>query len=147
LPKPTLYIIVSPFRLSAYRPLRRGCGFRGDLAADAAQASGSGAHSTLCDETGNLGRIEALLMATTLLRSWGLTVWTFWQTRRSSRLTVLKQILDNATSNSGIQHLCRNSRGGPHGRLNRDLGFRVSTRRSDSLDFAYRWHRNQTFQR
>jgi hypothetical protein len=40
------------------------------VAADAAQASGSGAHSMLCGETANPGQIEALLMATTLLRSW-----------------------------------------------------------------------------
>src|SRR5271155_2753707 len=29
----------------------------------------------LCDEIGNLGRIDALLTAATLLRSWGLTLW------------------------------------------------------------------------
>ncbi len=33
----------------------------------------------LCDEVGNLGRLDALLTAATLLRSWGLTLWTFWQ--------------------------------------------------------------------
>jgi TraM recognition site of TraD and TraG len=33
----------------------------------------------LCDEIGNLGRIDAFLTAATLLRSWGFTLWTFWQ--------------------------------------------------------------------
>ncbi len=33
----------------------------------------------LCDEVGNLGRIDALLTAATLLRSFGLTLWCFFQ--------------------------------------------------------------------
>jgi hypothetical protein len=33
----------------------------------------------LCDETGNLGRIDALLTAITMIRLWGLTLWLFWQ--------------------------------------------------------------------
>src|SRR6202043_1211040 len=33
----------------------------------------------LCDEIGRLGRMEALLTAVTLMRSSGLTLWSFWQ--------------------------------------------------------------------
>jgi type IV secretion system protein VirD4 len=33
----------------------------------------------LCDEAGNLGKLDALFTAATLLRSWGLTLWTLWQ--------------------------------------------------------------------
>jgi type IV secretory pathway TraG/TraD family ATPase VirD4 len=32
-----------------------------------------------CDEIGIIGRIDAFLTATTLMRSWGLTHWSFWQ--------------------------------------------------------------------
>ena len=33
----------------------------------------------LCDEIGNIGRIDSFLTTTTLMRSWGLTLWSFWQ--------------------------------------------------------------------
>ena len=33
----------------------------------------------LCDEMGNLGKIEAFLMASTLMRGFGLTLWSFFQ--------------------------------------------------------------------
>ena len=33
----------------------------------------------LCDEVGNIGRIDSLLSAATLMRSWALTLWCFWQ--------------------------------------------------------------------
>ena len=32
-----------------------------------------------CDEVGNLGKMDALLTAATLMRSWGMTLWCFWQ--------------------------------------------------------------------
>ena len=33
----------------------------------------------LVDEVGQLGRMDVLLTAATLMRSFGLTLWTFWQ--------------------------------------------------------------------
>jgi type IV secretory pathway TraG/TraD family ATPase VirD4 len=67
-------------------------------AADAAQASAEGAHALLCDEIGNLGRLEALLMATTLLRGGGLTVWSFWQNAAQLQIygSQANTLLDNA---------------------------------------------------
>jgi len=45
----------------------------------------------LCDEIGNLGRLEALLMATTLLRAGGLPCGRSGTTRLSSRFMARKQ--------------------------------------------------------
>jgi type IV secretion system protein VirD4 len=75
----SLYIIVPPFRLSAYRPLLR-IWLSGLILALTLRKTPP-EHRTLliCDETGNLGRLDTLLTAATLLRSWGLTLWTFWQ--------------------------------------------------------------------
>jgi type IV secretion system protein VirD4 len=52
----------------------------------------------LCDEIGNLGRLEALLMATTLLRAGGLTVWSCWQNAAQLQLygPQANTLIDNA---------------------------------------------------
>ncbi|HZW96082.1 MAG TPA: TraM recognition domain-containing protein [Candidatus Eremiobacteraceae bacterium] len=58
----------------------------------------------LCDETENLGRMEALLMATTLLRSGGVTVWSVWQ--NAAQLQIYGSQANRfpiPISNSGIQ--------------------------------------------
>jgi type IV secretion system protein VirD4 len=75
----TLYITVPPMRLSAFRPLLR-CWLTGLLFL-LTQRTRLPEHRTLmlCDEIGNLGRIDAFLTASTLLRGWGLTLWSFWQ--------------------------------------------------------------------
>jgi len=75
----SLYIIVPPFRLTAYRPLLR-IWLSGLILALTLRKTPP-EHRTLliCDEAGNLGRLDTLLTAATLLRSWGLTLWTFWQ--------------------------------------------------------------------
>lgn len=75
----SIYIIVPPLRLGAYRPLLR-LWLSGILLAITQRKSAPQARTLmLCDEIGNLGRIDALLMAVTLMRSWGLTLWSFWQ--------------------------------------------------------------------
>jgi len=75
----SLYIIVPPFRLTAFRPLLRL--WLTGLIMSMTQRKTLPAERTLmlCDEVGNLGRLDALITAATLLRSWGLTLWTFWQ--------------------------------------------------------------------
>jgi len=75
----SLYIIVPPFGLAAYRPLLRM--WLSGLILLLTQRRHPPEERTLmlCDEIGNLGKLEALLMATTLLRAGGLTVWSFWQ--------------------------------------------------------------------
>jgi type IV secretion system protein VirD4 len=75
----SLYIIVPPFRLNAYSPLLRLWLSGLILATTQRKEPPTDRTLMLCDEVGNLGRIDALLTATTLLRSWGFTLWTFWQ--------------------------------------------------------------------
>jgi type IV secretion system protein VirD4 len=54
----------------------------------------------LCDEIGNLGRLEALITATTLMRSWGLTVWTFWQ--NAAQLQAYGPQANTLVDNAGV---------------------------------------------
>ena len=75
----SLYIIIPPLRLSAFRPLLRMWLSGLILAMTQRKTPPKERTLMLCDEIGNLGRIDALLTAATLLRSWGLTLWTFWQ--------------------------------------------------------------------
>lgn len=75
----SLYIIVPPFRLTAYRPLLRLWLSGLILAATNRTKVPPQRTLMLCDEIGNLGRIDAFLTAATLLRSSGVTLWTFWQ--------------------------------------------------------------------
>jgi type IV secretion system protein VirD4 len=94
----TLYVSVPPFRLQAYRPLLRL--WLSGLLLLLTQRRHPPKERTLmlCDEIGNLGRMEALLMATTLLRASGLTVWSFWQNAAQLQIygTQANTILDNA---------------------------------------------------
>ena len=94
----SLYIIVPPFRLSAYRPLLRL--WLSGLILLLTQRRHPPQERTLmlCDEIGNLGRLEALLMATTLLRAGGLTVWSFWQNAAQLQIygAQANTLLDNA---------------------------------------------------
>jgi type IV secretion system protein VirD4 len=54
----------------------------------------------LCDEIGNLGRIDALLTAATLMRSWGLTLWTFWQ--NAAQLQIYGPQANTLVDNAGV---------------------------------------------
>jgi len=94
----SLYIIVPPFRLNAYRPLLRL--WLSGLILLLTQRKHPPQERTLmlCDEIGNLGRLEALLMATTLLRAGGLTVWSFWQNAAQLQIygSQANTLLDNA---------------------------------------------------
>lgn len=94
----TLYIIVPPMRLHAYAPLLRL--WLSGLILALTQRQKTPEHRTLMlvDEIGNLGRIDALLTATTLLRSWGFTLWTFWQNVAQLQIygTQANTLVDNA---------------------------------------------------
>jgi type IV secretion system protein VirD4 len=96
----SLYIIVPPSRLQAYRPLLRM--WISGLILLLTQRKRKPKERTLmlCDEIGNLGRIEALLTATTLLRSWGLTVWTFWQ--NAAQLQIYGPQANTLVDNAGV---------------------------------------------
>jgi len=94
----SLYIIVPPLRLTAYRPVLRM--WISSLILAMTQRSRPPKERTLflCDEMGNLGRIDALLTAATLMRSWGLTLWTFWQNAAQLQLygSQANTLIDNA---------------------------------------------------
>ena len=94
----SLYIIVPPFRLGAYRPLLRLWLSGLILLLTQRKAPPKERTLMLCDEIGNLGRIDALLMATTLLRAGGLTVWSFWQNAAQLQIygSQANTLLDNA---------------------------------------------------
>lgn len=96
----SLYIIVPPVRISAYRPLLRL--WISGLILAMTQRKAPPEHRTLmlCDEIGNLGRIDALLTATTLMRSWGLTMWSFWQ--NAAQLQIYGAQGNTLVDNAGV---------------------------------------------
>ena len=75
----SLYIIVPPARLTVYRQLLRM--WLSGLMVALTQRKAAPASRTLmlCDEIGNVGKMDAFLMGATLMASWGLTFWSFWQ--------------------------------------------------------------------
>jgi type IV secretion system protein VirD4 len=96
----SLYIIVPLPRLSAYRPLLRL--WLSGLIMALTQREKPPEHRTLmlCDEVGNLGRLDALLTAATLLRSSGFTLWTFWQ--NVAQLQIYGGQANTIVDNAGI---------------------------------------------
>jgi type IV secretion system protein VirD4 len=96
----TLYIIVPPFRLKAYGPLLRLWLSGLILAITERQTAPAEPTLMLCDEVGNLGRIDALLTATTLLRSFGFTLWTFWQS--AAQLQAYAAQANTLVDNAGV---------------------------------------------
>jgi len=96
----SLYIIVPPFRLTAYRPLLRM--WLSGLILLLTQRKHPPEERTLmlCDEIGNLGKLDALLIAATLLRSWGLTLWTFWQ--NAAQLQIYGPQANTLIDNAGV---------------------------------------------
>jgi type IV secretion system protein VirD4 len=96
----SLYIIVPPARLSAYRPLLRL--WLSGLILVLTQRPKPPEERTLmlCDEIGNLGRLEALLTAATLMRSWGVTLWSFWQ--NAAQLQIYGAQANTLADNAGV---------------------------------------------
>lgn len=96
----SLYIIVPPFRLTAYRPLLRIWLSGLILALTLRKATPEHRTLMLCDEAGNLGRLETLLTAATLMRSWGFTLWTFWQ--NAAQLNIYGPQANTLIDNAGV---------------------------------------------
>jgi type IV secretion system protein VirD4 len=96
----SLYVIVPPLRLSAYKPLLRVWLSGLMLALTQRTAPPKERTLMLCDEIGNLGRLDALLTAATLLRSWGLTLWTFWQ--NAAQLQIYGAQANTLVDNAGV---------------------------------------------
>ncbi len=99
----TIYIIVPPLRLKAYSPVLRI--WLSSLIMAMTQRSEPPAERTLllCDEIGNIGRIDAFLTATTLMRSWGLTLWSFWQ--NVAQLQIYGAQANTLVDNAGVIQL------------------------------------------
>ncbi len=96
----SLYIIVPPLRLTAYRPLLRIWLSGLILAVTQRKTPPKERTLMLCDEIGNLGRLDALLVAATLLRSWGVTLWTFWQ--NAAQLQIYGDQANTLIDNAGV---------------------------------------------
>jgi len=96
----SIYIIVPPLRLTAYQPLLRLWVSGLILALTQRKELPKERTLMLCDEVGNLGRIDALLTAATLMRSWGLTLWTFWQ--NAAQLSIYGPQANTLVDNAGI---------------------------------------------
>jgi type IV secretion system protein VirD4 len=96
----TIYIIVPPLRLKAYSPVLRV--WLSSLIMAMTQRSELPAERTLmlCDEIGNIGRIDSFLTATTLMRSWGLTLWSFWQ--NVAQLQIYGAQANTLVDNAGV---------------------------------------------
>ncbi len=96
----SIYIIVPPLRLRAYRPILRV--WLSTLILAMTQRASPPRERTLmlCDEMGNLGQVEALLTAATLMRSWGLTLWTFWQ--NVAQLQIYGSQANTLVDNAGV---------------------------------------------
>ena len=96
----TIYIVVPPLRLKAYSPLLRV--WLSGLMMAITQRNEPPKERTLmlCDEIGNLGKLDALVMAATLLRSWGFTLWTFWQ--NPSQLQIYGTNANTLVDNAGV---------------------------------------------
>ncbi len=96
----SLYIIVPPFRLTAYRPLLRIWLSGMILAMTQRKTPPKERTLMLCDEVGNLGKIDVIVTAATLLRAWGLTLWTFWQ--NAAQLTIYGAQANTLVDNAGV---------------------------------------------
>jgi type IV secretion system protein VirD4 len=94
----SIYIKIPLMRLQAYRPLLR-LWLSGLINAFTQRETVPKERTLmLCDEVGNLGKIESLLTAATLLRSAGFTLWCFFQ--NSAQLSIYgaqaTTLVDNA---------------------------------------------------
>jgi len=96
----TLYIIVPLIRLNAYRPLLRLWLSGLILLLTQRKCPPPVRTLILCDEVGNLGRMDALLTAVTLLRSWGVTLWLFFQ--NAAQLQIYGPQANTLMDNAGV---------------------------------------------
>ena len=75
----SIYIIPPAYRIAALRPLLRL--WLSGLLYALMRRTTVPEHRTLflCDEIASLGRMDAFVTATTLMRGFGVTLWSFWQ--------------------------------------------------------------------
>ena len=99
----SIYIIVPAVRLNAYRPLLRLWLSGLILFMTQRQSAPKERTLMLVDEAGNLGKIDTLLTAATLMRSWALTLWTFWQ--NAAQLSIYGDQAHTLVDNAGVIQL------------------------------------------
>ena len=99
----SLYIIVPADCLAAYRPLLRMWLSGFILLLTQRKNAPKERTLMLCDEIGNLGRLEALLTAATLMRSWGLTLWSFFQD--AAQLQIYGPHANTLVDNAGVMQI------------------------------------------
>jgi type IV secretion system protein VirD4 len=123
----SLYIIVPPARLSAYSPLLRM--WLSGLMLALTQRTTMPSERTLmiCDEAGNIGRMDTLLTAATLMASWGLTLWTFWQ--NADQLKIYGAQANTLIDNAGVIQIF----GAGNYRMARDLAELIGGISADKL--------------
>jgi type IV secretion system protein VirD4 len=99
----SLYIVVSPARLEALAPLLRM--WLGGLTGALMTRRRRPEHRTLllCDEIGALGRFDAFVGASTLLRSASVQLWTFWQ--NPAQLEIYGSHARTLVDNAGVLQL------------------------------------------
>lgn len=99
----SIYIIVSPMRLEAMAPLLRL--WLGALMAALMTRKRRLEHRTLllCDEIGALGRFDAFVTASTLLRAYSVQLWTFWQ--NPAQLEIYGPHARTLVDNAGVLQL------------------------------------------
>jgi TraM recognition site of TraD and TraG len=94
---------VFPVRLAAYKPLLRA--WLSGLLYALTQRTALPDHRTLmlCDEIASLGPMDAFLMTSTMMRGWGLTLWSFWQ--NPSQLEIYGHQARTIVDNAGVLQL------------------------------------------
>ena len=123
----SLYLIVPPFRLTAYRPLIRMWLSGLILAMTQRKTPPKERTLMLCDEAGRLGSMDVLLTAATLLRSSGFTLWTFFQ--NIDQLKVYGEQANTIVDNAGVIQIF----GATNKRMAQDLANIVGNVSADEL--------------
>ena len=94
----TIYITVPPYRLAAYSPILRL--WLSGLMNLLGTRQSVPKHRTLMlvDEAGQLGRMESFITASTLMREYGLSIWTIWQNAAQLEIygSQARTLIDNA---------------------------------------------------
>jgi type IV secretion system protein VirD4 len=96
----SLYIIIPPYRLAAYRPVLRM--WISGLLLALTRRERAPEHRTLmlCDEIGNMGKVDAFLTAATLMRGFGVTLWSFFQ--NPAQLQIYGNQANTFIDNAGV---------------------------------------------
>lgn len=123
----SLYIVVPPYRMEAYRPLLR-LWFAGLLSVLMQREYVPETRTLLlCDETASFGKVDAFVTAATLMRSSGVQLWSFWQ--NPSQLEIYGSHARTLVDNSGVLQLL----GAPNRRMAQEFAALVGGIDADEI--------------